>query len=245
MCDETKLIYNVIYNKYTCGTMVDVGAFSGGTCKKFVLLDWNVFAFEPNPERYQYIEEYLEKNPDKNKYLTLEKKCVNDKEEDNLTFYLSDVSKGISSLTNFHSSHEVASFTVSSVRLDNYMKSKNINHVNFLKIDTEGHDYFVLKSYPWDLDKPDVIECEFEDLKTEIKLNYIWKDMAEYLVNLGYNVIISEWYPIERYGITHKWRGLKEYPCELDDKNAWGNFICFQDKTLLEEFKEKNKNKFI
>ena len=86
MCDETKLIYNVIHDKYTCGTMIDVGAFSGGTCKKFVLLDWNVFAFEPNPERYQYIEEYLEKNPDKNKERdvnilnrALAKKFLNDK----------------------------------------------------------------------------------------------------------------------------------------------------------------------
>jgi hypothetical protein len=125
------------------------------------------------------------------------------------------------------------------------MKSKNINHVNFLKIDTEGHDYFVLQSYPWDLDKPDVIKCEFEDLKTEIKLNYTWKDMAEYLYKLGYKIIISEWYPIVRYGTTHKWRGLKNYPCELDDKNAWGNFICFLDNQLLNEFIEKNKKDFL
>jgi len=225
--------------------MIDVGAFSGGTCRKFVLLNWNVIAFEPNPDRYQLIETYLEKNPDKNKYLTLEKKCVNDKEEDNLTFYLSDVSKGISSLTAFHNSHEQASFTVSSVRLDNYMKSKNISHVNFLKIDTEGHDYFVLQSYPWDSDKPDVVEVEFEDLKTKVKLNYTWKDMAEYLSNFGYKIIVSEWYPIVRYGTTHMWRGLKEYPCELDDENAWGNFICFQDESLLEEFKEKKNKDFI
>ena len=122
MCDETKLIYHVIKDKFHSGTMIDVGAFSGGTCRKFVLLNWNVTAFEPNPERYQYIESYLEKNPDKQQYLTLEKKCVNNKEEDNLTFYLSDVSKGISSLTSFHNSHEEASFTVSSVRLDNYKK---------------------------------------------------------------------------------------------------------------------------
>ena len=220
------------------------GLFSVGTCRKFVELKWSVFAFEPNQERYQHIELYLKNNP-KIKNLTLEKKCVNNKEEDNLTFYLSDVSKGISSLTPFHDSHEKASFTVSSVRLDNYMKYKNIKHLNFLKIDTEGHDYFVLQSYPWDLDKPDVIKCEFEDLKSEIKLNYIWKDMTEYLSKLGYKIIVSEWYPIVGYGTTHKWRGLKEYPCELDDKNAWGNFICFKDQKLLDEFKDKNKTDFI
>ena len=69
--------------------------------------------------------------------------------------------------------------------------------------------------------------------------------MTEYLSKLGYKIIVSEWYPIVRYGTTHKWRGLKKYPCELDDKNAWGNFICFKDQILLDEFKEKNKKDFI
>ena len=32
MCDETKLIYDIIKNKFHKGTMIDVGAFSGGTC---------------------------------------------------------------------------------------------------------------------------------------------------------------------------------------------------------------------
>lgn len=131
------------------------------------------------------------------------------------------------------------------MRLDNYIGSNNINHVNFLKIDTEGHDFFVLKSYPWDKDKPDVIECEFEDLKSVKKLNYSWKDMAEYLNSLNYKIIISEWYPIVRYGGNHKWKGFKEYPCELDDKNAWGNFICFQDINLFNEFKIIHKDKFL
>lgn len=55
------MIYDIINNKFDNGTMIDVGAFSGGTCRKFVLLDLNVVAFEPNPERYQHIE-YLKKS---------------------------------------------------------------------------------------------------------------------------------------------------------------------------------------
>lgn len=41
MCDETKLINDVIKDKFDNGYMIDVGAFSGGTCKKFVLLNKN------------------------------------------------------------------------------------------------------------------------------------------------------------------------------------------------------------
>lgn len=242
---ETEKIFEIIKDKYKNGLMIDVGAFDGGTFKPFLFNNWNVYAFEPNPNMNKHIIQFIKNNPQFSKNLKLEKKCVNDKEQNNLKFYLSDVSKGISSLTPFHDSHKKASFEVSSVRLDNYMKSNNINHVNFLKIDTEGHDFFVLKSYPWDKDKPDVIECEFEDLKSVQKLNYSWKDMAEYLNSLNYKIIISEWYPIVRYGGNHKWKGFKEYPCELDDKNAWGNFICFQDINLFNKFKNIHKDKFL
>lgn len=93
--------------------------------------------------------------------------------------------------------------------------------------------------FPWEKDRPEAIVCEFEDLKT-IHLNYTWRDMAEFLKELGYKIIVSEWYPIVKYGTTHNWRCFKEYPCELDDENAWGNFICFKDNELLNNFKEKN-----
>lgn len=239
--NETGLIRQFIFkhNLYSNGTVIDVGAFNGGTCRNFAENDWDVFAFEPNPERYQYIEDYIDKNP--NKKLTLEKLAVNDADDQELNFYLSDVSKGISSLTPFHNSHELAPFKVNTIRLDTYINQKGINHVNFLKIDTEGHDYFVLMGFPWDKIKPDIIECEFEDLKSKEKLNYVWKDMAEFLVKQGYHIIISEWYPIVRYGITHNWRCFKKYPCVLDDENAWGNFICFQNKDHYDKFIMENK----
>jgi FkbM family methyltransferase len=240
MCDEVKLIYDLIHNIFSEKLMIDVGAFRGSSLKLYNEIDYTIYAFEPNPWGYERIKKQNVKNN-----ITIENKCVSNKEEDNVKFYLSKTSGGISSLTPFHSSHEEVHFTVSSVRLDNYMKSKKIGHVNFLKIDTEGHDYFVLQSYPWNLDKPDVILCEFEDLKTKRKLNYIWKDMASYLTNLGYTIIISEWYPIVKYGTQYKFRGFKEYPCELHHENAWGKFICFKDYALLEHFKCKHHNMFI
>jgi FkbM family methyltransferase len=241
MCDEVKLAKNVIDKFITNGTIIDVGAFSGGTSKPFVNNGWMSYCFEPNPERYQFIESFLESNPNKKNKLILEKCCVGDENKDNLTFYLSDVSKGISSLTPFHESHQEASFVVSCIRLEDYIQSNNIETVNFLKIDTEGHDLYVLKGFPWNTHRPEAIVCEFEDLKTNnLNLNYTWKDMANFLSDLGYKIIVSEWYPIVRYGTTHNWRCFKEYPCELDDENAWGNFICFKDDALLEDFKKQN-----
>ena len=41
----------------------------------------------------------------------------------------------------------------------------------------------------------------------------------------GYSVLLSEWHPIERYGIRHSWRRLRRYPTEISE-HAWGNFIA-------------------
>ena len=240
--NETELIRNFIFStkKYTSvPIMFDVGAFDGHTCIPFVLKNWKVFAFEPNPERYRFIEHFMKKHPEKD--FTLIKKAVNEENDNQLTFYLSNVSKGISSLTNFHKSHYEASFKVETIRLDTFMNDNNVNKIDFLKIDTEGHDYFVLQSYDWDKQCPDIIECEFEDLKSVKKLNYNWKDMAEFLYQKKYHVIVSEWFPIERYGITHKFRKFHNYPCELEDVNAWGNFICFKKTKDFNIFSKLNE----
>lgn len=245
--NETALITNFIFHhkeSYKCvPTMFDIGAFDGHTCIPFVLKKWNVYAFEPNPERYRFIEHFMKQNPNDN--LTLTKKAVTNENKNKLTFFLSKESKGISSLTNFHNSHYKASFTVDTIRLDTFMKMKEVKRINFLKIDTEGHDFFVLQSYDWNKDHhPDIIECEFEDAKTVVKLNYCWKDMAEFLYKKKYHIIISEWFPIKRYGISHQFRKFHNYPCELKDVNAWGNFICFKKEDDFNKFSSLNEKYF-
>lgn len=193
-------------------------------------------AFEPNPQQRMRLDRILATHP--RLKLRIEKSAVGEKEAVDQTYYLSPVSIGISSLTPFHESHAPStSFTVDVVRLDKYMHKHNITKVNFLKIDTEGHDYFVLRSFPWDVCLPDVVECEFENKKTKKLLGYEWRDMATYLVERGYTVIVSEWFPIVRYGISHRWRCVKKFPCDLtDDDTAWGNLIAFQNTDLAQAF---------
>lgn len=244
MVDESNIAINFFSKKFNNPVSIDVGAHMGYVTESLIKKGWNVYAFEPNPHVAKRLIEIIQKHKKNGKIIKYENKCIGDTENEDLTFYLSNVSHGISSLVPFHESHEEASFKVSTIRLDNYMKKNDINHVNFLKVDSEGYDYIVLKSYPWNLDKPDVIVCEFEDLKTKKKLNYTWKDMAEYIKDLGYNIIVSEWFPIVRYGIKHKWRTFKKYPCDLEDCNAWGNFICIKDKNHYESFVKTHSSKF-
>src|SRR3546814_15144947 len=70
-----------------------------------------------------------------------------------------------------------------------------ISRIDFLKIDVEGFDFFVIKGIDWDGVTPDVILWEFEDAKT-LPLGYSSRDAYSYLVHKGYQVTISEWHPI-------------------------------------------------
>ena len=45
MCDENKLIFDVIRNKFIYPLIIDVGAFNGGGCKKFIMHNWDVIGF--------------------------------------------------------------------------------------------------------------------------------------------------------------------------------------------------------
>ena len=63
-------------------------------------------------------------------------------------------------------------------------------------------------------------------------LGYDFHDLATYLQDQGYELIVSEWFPMVEYGMKHKWRQFENYPCELKDQKAWGNIIAVKDSTL-------------
>jgi hypothetical protein len=57
-----------------------------------------------------------------------------------------------------------------------------------------------------------------------------FNDMAKYLINKGYDLYVSEWHPIIKYGIQHDWCRLVKYPCELISPRSWGNIIAIDSK---------------
>jgi len=71
---------------------------------------------------------------------------------------------------------------VETVRLDTLLTAHGSPRVTFLKVDTEGFDLPVLRTFPWQANRPMVVVCEFEDHKT-VPLGYTYRDMADFLVN--------------------------------------------------------------
>jgi len=225
--DETDCISALFDEALQGAVMIDVGAHHGHALFPFLHKGWRVFAFEPDNGNRAILEKRLEHSGELRSLIRLDDRAVSDHVSTGLAFYRSDQSSGISGLSAFHPSH-VSKQTVDTTTLSEVLAEDDLPGVDFLKIDTEGHDLFVLRGFPWHRFRPAVIECEFEDAKT-IPLGYTFHDMAGFLLEQGYRVYVSEWHPIIRYGIRHDWHRLAPYPCELSDHNAWGNLLAFRE----------------
>jgi len=220
--DESKVIISLL-PPVRNGIVIDVGAHYGDTLKPFAYKGYTCHAFEPDPVN----REKLLKNTI-NLPIYVDARAISNTISFNLPFYRSPESSGISSLTSFRETHSEYC-CVNTTTIEAYCVEKNIDRIDFLKIDTEGYDLMVLQGVPWDRIVPSVILCEFEDLKT-IPIGYNFHNMAQFLENKGYSVFVSEWHPIIRYGIPHDWRRFKKYPCELSSKDAWGNLLAFKNE---------------
>lgn len=203
------------------GTMIDVGAHFGESFAPYLKMGWKVIAFEPDPSNRARLLENT-----KAEAIQLYDCAVGDREEERVPFFASPESDGISTLTAFRETHK----EVNRVRLTTLAKvlgEAKTEKVDFLKIDTEGHDLFVLRGFPWERLRPEVVVCEFEDFKT-IPLGYDFRQMGDFLIAQSYQVFLSEWAPILRYGTSHRWRSFKPYPCTLSDPKGWGNFVALK-----------------
>lgn len=216
--DEVELVFRAI--GHLRGTMIDVGGHYGGSCERFARNGWTVFVFEPDPDNRKVLRKTCSKYPS----VIVDSRAVTDVDDEYLNFYASAVSTGISGLSAFHKTHQVVT-KVRTVTLGRIISEQEISKIDFLKVDTEGFDMFVLKGMPWEVIMPTILVCEFEDRKTK-PLGYSFQDLVTYIVSKGYDVLVSEWHPIVEYGKTHHWRRFAPYPMELSDDNAWGNIIA-------------------
>lgn len=217
--DEVAIARALLIQTRSRGVMLDVGACHGATAIPFAKEGWEVHAFEPDVVNRNVLESAVADLP----LVRIVPKAVAD-EPGTLTLYRSDESVGISTLEPFTDSHSAA-HVVEVITLADYLAAESVETVDFLKIDVEGFEREVLGGFPWRSHSPDAIVLEFEDLKTKPR-GYSWTDLADGLVDRGYRVLVSEWAPIERYGVAHDWLRFADYPTRLSDDRAWGNLIA-------------------
>ena len=219
--DEVFMVFHVIGG--SPGTMLDVGAHKGSSLTPFLKHGWTVHAFEPDPANRKILSSSC---PD----AIIDPRAVSEVDGDEVPLFTSAVSTGISTLSPFHKTH-TSTTTVKTVRLDTYMRERNVQQVDFLKTDIEGFDLFALRSFSWEALHPRAVVCEFEDNKTQ-RLGHDVHDIAQFLEQHGYSVLVSEWEPIVEYGSRHRWRRFVRYPADIP-ADSWGNLIAV-DRPLLE-----------
>lgn len=230
---EYLFAYKVLSSYPRSKVMVDVGAATGTVLSPFADSDWKVFAFEPNNRNRNTLTRIFGEH----KNVVIDQRAISNITQSNVEFYSSELSSGISGLSAFHQSHR-PNGTVDTITLGEYSKEIDIHDIDFLKIDTEGYDLFVLEGFPWNRIQPRIIICEFEDAKS-IPLGYAWTDIAAFLDGKGYKIIVSEWFPIVQYGGSYLWRRFVEFPCSLGDPNAWGNFIASNEPMIFDKLVEQ------
>jgi FkbM family methyltransferase len=223
--DESYFLAGYFSGSSTNSVLIDVGVSFGSVSKVFLDKGWKVFGFEPdiNDEKRRKMEE-LAKNPK----FSLDRRAVSNESGKKLKFYCSDVSPGISSIHDFHASHKHSNDIVT-VALRDFLVEKKIDQVDFLKIDTEGNDLFVLQGFAFDRMKPRIVLAEFDERKAA-HVGYDYTAIGDLLCREGYKVYMSEWHPIVEYGLQHRFRRISVYPAPLLDELAWGNFIAVRNE---------------
>lgn len=223
--EEEEVVFHFFNQGQQQGTMIDVGAHVGNSLLPFAKKEWSIFAFEPDKNN----RKELVTNTSNLSNVQIDTRAVSNEDNLELDFFSSNVSKGISGLSNFHDSHKKTD-VVKTVTLKTFCQQNKIEDISFLKIDTEGFDLFVLKGFDWDNQKhPDIIVTEFEDNKTQ-PLGYTFFEQADFLQQRNYKLLTSEWQPIVEYGKRHKWkRFVKDYK-KINSPDAWGNIIAVKEK---------------
>jgi FkbM family methyltransferase len=222
--DELTLVAYLFRKTGDTGVMLDVGSHFGESARPFLLAGWSVCGFEPdpNPAKQQALRGMLQSFS----RFSLHDYAISDTDGQTLSFYASDESTGVSSLISFTDRHKEVNKVVT-ITIDSFSRDYGLGHFDFLKIDTEGNDLKVIKGCNLEKLSPKVILCEFEDSKTS-NVGYDYRDLGDYLVEHGYVVYLSEWFPIVRYGSEHEWRSIRKYPCAIEDPAAWGNYIAMK-----------------
>jgi FkbM family methyltransferase len=167
----------------TGDSVVDIGANIGFTTllfKKYIGDEGKVYAFEPNPQIFEYLKKNIALNNSRNIYLF--NSAVGEKKD---KVYLQD-NKNLDT-GNRITQNRNNSFWVNMDVLDSLLPKILSEEVQLLKVDTEGYEKFVFLGATKILSKTNVII--FEAIEENCRqFNYSMSDVIEILSKLGFHI---------------------------------------------------------
>lgn len=184
------------------GIVLDVGANLGGYCSAIRELykDCTIYAFEPHPKTYNQLEKNTKNFNIKSLNLgvgasdgtlVLYDYASNDGSQ-HASLY-----KGV--IEKIHN-RQAVEHSVKVIAIDDFIAEKEIKKVYLLKIDTEGHEYEVLKGAKLSIKSGviDIIHLEFNEMNVISRV--FFKDIWDFLPNYDlYRMLPDGLVPIKNY----------------------------------------------
>jgi len=176
--------FQTLKNDTTRPHLVDVGACYGEIAKPFLDIGWTADLFEPDPDCMEHIKSCL--NPHMES-IRLHAMAVGPIEQKHVTFFKAQCD-GLSGLSKSPYGETRNQLEVPSVRLDKYLASLDVNHVDMLKIDTEGWDLEVLMTHDFEHLPPKLIFIEVNTAFEKQSLKQI-QQAIRWMSKYGYTAL--------------------------------------------------------
>lgn len=194
---------HVYLNKFTKlpdeAVIFDIGANIGSICLPMaqMLPGAIVYAFEPTDFAFTKLESNLKLNPHLQKRVFPIQSFVSEYNNTNsklVAFASWRIDGDNSELEAMHSVHGGIQKTATQkqITIDNFVDENNISRLDYIKIDTDGHELFVLRGARKTLSKfrPLIV---FEVMNYELSAQGIsFADIEEFLAPLDYKMIVSD-----------------------------------------------------
>jgi FkbM family methyltransferase len=148
---QEHVINNSFYALKKSDVVFDIGTNVGLMTLQFAQLvpEGKVYSFEPTHYALQRLKRNLELNPELAKRVEVTNTFISAKSETapNIVAFSSWKVNGESDSSNHpvHLGTPKSTEGVPSITLDDFVKMKNIGRINFIKIDTDGHEYEVFQ----------------------------------------------------------------------------------------------------
>jgi FkbM family methyltransferase len=184
-------------------TVVDVGAHIGRYSLGAATNAERVIAIEPDPTNFSLLERNLKLNHFAN--VTALNIAASESEGDKVLFEQSGDNTGTSSLeanwaarANLHDNR--AEVKVHCRPLDDIIRLLKVNHIEWLKIDVEGHELSVLKGAPKTLGITSRMIIEVSDQNKE-PCSALLKSAGFTLISKESGLLVSNWFAVKAGGM--------------------------------------------